>query len=67
MTVDAPQVSTSSNNPIAVTVLEATRLSGLLRSKFYELMERGILRWAKVGRRRLVDFTSLQSLLRPTD
>jgi excisionase family DNA binding protein len=67
MVVDAPQVSTSTNNPIAITVPEAARLSGLLRSEFYELMERGILRWAKVGRRCLVDFTSLQSLLRPTD
>lgn len=43
---------------------EAMRLTGLKRTYLYELMTRGELKYAKVGKRRLIVRRSLVELLR---
>jgi excisionase family DNA binding protein len=48
---------------ITVTVPEALRLSGLGRTKLYELIADGTLASTTVGRRRLVSYASLTALL----
>jgi len=48
--------------PVTVTVENALRLSGLGRTKLYELMNQGRLKTVKIGRRRLVVFASLEAL-----
>jgi excisionase family DNA binding protein len=49
--------------PVTVTVENALRLSGLGRTKLYELMNQGRLKTVKIGRRRLVVFASLEALV----
>lgn len=50
-------------DPIAVSVLEAGRLSGLGKSTIWALIAKGVLVTTKVGRRRLILYSSLKSLL----
>lgn len=52
-------------SPITVTVPEALRLSGLGRTKVYELIGNGTLKTVQIGRRRLVVFASLEALATP--
>jgi len=47
-----------------LTITEAQRFSGLGRTFLYSLMERGELRFAKVGKRRLIPKKALLELLR---
>jgi excisionase family DNA binding protein len=49
--------------PLAVTINEACRLSGLGISSIYDLMREGRLASTPVGRRRLVNYASLEALL----
>jgi excisionase family DNA binding protein len=49
--------------PLAVRVPEACRLSGIGRSKLYELIKAGELRTIKVGAITLIPLTSLERLL----
>ncbi len=49
--------------PLTVTVLEALRLSGLSRTKIYELMSKGQIAFTNVGKRRLINYQSLKTLL----
>jgi excisionase family DNA binding protein len=49
--------------PLAVTVQEAIRVSGLSHSTIYELIKEGKLRTNKVAGRRLVFFESIKELL----
>jgi excisionase family DNA binding protein len=49
--------------PIAVTVPTARRISGIGRTKLYELIAEGKLVAPKIGRRRLINFASLQALI----
>ena len=51
-----------STKPITVTIKETKRLTGLGRSKLYELIGDGKLKTTKVGRRRLVYFDSIERL-----
>ena len=51
--------------PLAVTVADACRLSGLGTTTIYELIKEQRLRTVTVGRRRLVIFASLELLLVP--
>jgi len=46
-----------------VTVREAERLTGAGRSRLYELMASGELRWVKLGARRLIPRSELRRLL----
>jgi excisionase family DNA binding protein len=51
------------NNPLAVTVQRARELSGLGNTTIYALIRDKKLETVTVGRRRLVLFKSLESLL----
>lgn len=48
--------------PITITINEALRVSGLGRTKLYELIGSGTLKTITVGRRRLVVYASLEAL-----
>jgi excisionase family DNA binding protein len=54
---------TSSTNPITVTLAEALRLSGLGRTKLYQLIARREIESVRVGTRRLINYASLKALL----
>lgn len=51
--------------PVAISVRTASQLSGLGRTRLYELMNAGRLASVSVGRRRLISLTSLEDLLSP--
>ena len=50
--------------PFTVRVSTAVRLTGLSRSRIYELIRSGDLETIKVGRATLIPFRSLKSLVR---
>ena len=52
--------------PIATTVGETCRLTGLGRTKVYELISQQQLKSVAVGKRRLVLLESIEALLRPS-
>jgi excisionase family DNA binding protein len=49
--------------PISVKVSEAVRLSGLSRSRIYELMRSGDIEFAKVGSSTLILVDSLRRMI----
>jgi hypothetical protein len=49
--------------PLTVTVREAERLSGLGKVSLYKLMNNGVLMSRMIGRRRLIEYSSLEALL----
>jgi predicted DNA-binding transcriptional regulator AlpA len=49
--------------PISVKIPEAVRLSGLSRSRIYELMKTGDIQFAKVGRSTLILLESLRHFI----
>jgi excisionase family DNA binding protein len=49
--------------PISVRIREACRLTGIGRSKLYELIESGDLNIVKIGRITLVPISSLRALI----
>jgi hypothetical protein len=49
--------------PISVKIPEAVRLSGISRSRIYELMKSGDIEFAKVGSSTLILVESLRRLL----
>jgi len=51
--------------PIAVTIADACRISGLGTTSIYALLKAGKLRSCAIGRRRLVTYESLEQLLTP--
>jgi len=51
------------NEPMTVTIQEAVRISGLGRTKLYQLIARQELKTVTIGRRRLVNFASLKARL----
>ena len=53
-------------DPLAVTVQEAKRLTGLSHVTLYKLMKEGRLTHTKVGRRTLVGYASLRDLTTPS-
>lgn len=50
-------------NPIAVTIPDAIRVSGISRTALYEALKRGDLTARKAGRRTLISFADLQAYL----
>lgn len=50
-------------DPIAVRIPEAMRLTGIGRSKLYELIASGDIETAKVGTCTLITFASLRKLI----
>ena len=53
---------TASLKPITVTVATALAVTGLGRTKFYELVKQGRIRTVPIGRRTLVVYASLEEL-----
>ena len=53
----------SNIEPVTITILDALRLSGLGRTKLYELLTKGEIQSVRVGTRRLIVFASLKALL----
>lgn len=53
----------SATEPISVRIPEAVRLTGLSRSRIYELMKSGEIEFVKVGGSTLIPFDSLQRLI----
>ena len=51
--------------PLAVTIREACRITGLGRSKIYELIADGRLAIVKIDRRTLLSYSELARLVRP--
>ncbi|MEQ8824441.1 MAG: helix-turn-helix domain-containing protein [Filomicrobium sp.] len=50
-------------SPITFRIADAVKVSGLGRTKLYELIKTGQLKSVRVGGRRLIDAASLRSLL----
>ena len=50
---------------IAYRIPEAVQVTGIGRSKLYELIQQGTLRATKVGGRTLIARTELEALLQP--
>jgi excisionase family DNA binding protein len=50
-------------DPISVKIPEAVRLSGLSRSRIYELMKSGEIEFAKVGASTLIILDSLRQFI----
>lgn len=53
-------IETCKAPPIAVTVSDAVRVSGISRSSLYEALKRGDLIAHKAGRRTLIPFVALE-------
>lgn len=49
--------------PIAVTIPDAVKASGMSRSSIYEALKRGDLSARKAGRRTLISFSELQAYI----
>ena len=49
--------------PIAMTIPDAVKASGMSRSSIYEALKRGDLSARKAGRRTLISFADLQAYL----
>jgi excisionase family DNA binding protein len=54
---------TSSIEPITVTIAETRKISGLGTTTIYDLIKQGKLKTSAIGRRRLVNYASLKTLL----
>lgn len=50
-------------NPIAVTIPDAVKLSGMSRSRLYELLLQNKITARKAGRRTLISFADLEAYL----
>ncbi len=59
LSADKPQVM----EPIAVRILEAVRLTGIGRSKLYELIASGDIETVKIGSCTLIPMASLHGLI----
>jgi excisionase family DNA binding protein len=60
----APPVGTpQAMEPIAVRILEAVRLTGIGRSKLYELIASGDIETVKIGSCTLIPMASLRGLI----
>ncbi|MGE5562465.1 MAG: helix-turn-helix domain-containing protein [Bacillota bacterium] len=59
----APGTETGVGEPISVKIPEAVRLTGISRSRIYELMRSGDIEFAKVGSSTLILVESLRSFI----
>ena len=50
-------------NPIAVTIPDAVKLSGLSRTRLYDCLQQGKISARKAGRRTLINFADLEAYL----
>lgn len=51
------------NEPLAVTIPEAVKATGMSRTSIYAALKRGDLTARKAGRRTLISFADLQTYL----
>lgn len=51
------------DNPIAVTIPDAVKVSGMSRTSIYEALKRGDITARKAGRRTLIPFADLEAYL----
>lgn len=58
-----PTTKTASIEPLSVRISDAIRLTGIRRSKLYELMASGDLETVKIGRCTLIPLDSLRALI----
>jgi excisionase family DNA binding protein len=49
-------------SPLAVSIPVALNITGIGRTKFYELVNNGTIESVKIGRRRLINYASLERL-----
>jgi excisionase family DNA binding protein len=56
-------MNTDHLDPVTISVPTALKLSGLGRTKLYELIASKKIRSVRVGARRLIDFASLKAFL----
>ena len=56
-------IETHTIDPVTVTVPAAIRLSGIGRTKLYELIAKREIQSIRVGTRRLINFASLKAFL----
>jgi excisionase family DNA binding protein len=56
-------MSESHLQPLTLTIPKALEVSGLGRTKLYELISSGALKSTTIGTRRLIDYASLKALL----
>jgi excisionase family DNA binding protein len=56
-------MNAESLDPVTISVPTALKLSGLGRTKLYELIALKQIRSVRVGARRLIDFASLKAFL----
>lgn len=61
--MSAPESGSPAAEPISVRVPEAVRLTGLSRSRIYELMKSGDIKLAKVGSSTLILVQSLRRFI----
>jgi excisionase family DNA binding protein len=61
--MSAPETAKAIAEPISVRIPEAVRLTGLSRSRIYELMKSGDIAYAKVGSSTLILVESLRSFI----
>jgi excisionase family DNA binding protein len=61
--LQAPTEAPAPPEPIAVRIPEAMRLTGIGRSKLYELIASGDVETAKIGTCTLITFASLRQLI----
>ena len=54
---------TTQNTPISVSIVEAAKMTGLSRSRIYELINEERLRSVLIGKRRLVPVSALRQLI----
>ena len=57
-----PQEHHSSDKRIWVTPKEAIRISGIKRTRLYELINNGTIKSVKLGGKRLVSYASIEML-----
>lgn len=50
-------------SPIAVTIPDAVKATGMSRTSIYEALKRGDLKARKAGRRTLISFADLEAYL----
>ena len=66
-----PHLATKSSvafpKPLAVTIPVALNIKGIGRTKFYQLVNDGTIESIRVGRRRLINYASLERLTSDTE
>jgi excisionase family DNA binding protein len=60
---DPPAADLGAPQPISVRVPEAVRLTGISRSRLYELMRSGEIEHVKVGRSTLIPYCGLTTFI----